>query len=70
MVQGQAFEVYFRDIVACIKALFADAEFSLYLKFVPERQYEDESKREHLYHGMHTGEWWWDTQVCNLCDSC
>lgn len=46
-----------------MKALFGDAEFAPYLKFVPEKHYKDNTKSEHLYHDMHTGRWWWATQV-------
>ncbi|THU76369.1 hypothetical protein K435DRAFT_704958 [Dendrothele bispora CBS 962.96] len=62
VVQGQVFEVYFRDILECVKALYGDAEFAPYLKFAPERHFEDESCEEQLYHDMHTGQWWWSTQ--------
>ncbi|KAK7437570.1 hypothetical protein VKT23_018468 [Stygiomarasmius scandens] len=62
IVQGEAFDVYFRDIMQCVKALYRDAEFAPYLKFAPERHFEDESCTEQLYHDMHTGSWWWSTQ--------
>ncbi|KAJ3711350.1 hypothetical protein C8R42DRAFT_648225 [Lentinula raphanica] len=64
VVQGDAFEVYFRDILECTKALFGDAEFAEYLKFAPERHFENDTCNEQLYHDMHTGTWWWSTQVC------
>ncbi|KAJ3817089.1 hypothetical protein F5880DRAFT_1632127 [Lentinula raphanica] len=41
VVQGQAYEMYFRDIIECIKSLYGDAEFAEYLKFAPERHYEN-----------------------------
>ncbi|KAJ4470135.1 hypothetical protein J3R30DRAFT_3808633 [Lentinula aciculospora] len=62
IVQGEAFEVYFRDILQCIKALYSDAEFAEYLKFTPERHFENDQCSEQLYHDMHTGSWWWSTQ--------
>jgi hypothetical protein len=36
IVEGQAFEVYYRDVKACIQALFSDPEFAEHLKFRPE----------------------------------
>ncbi|KAJ3998439.1 hypothetical protein F5050DRAFT_1798464 [Lentinula boryana] len=62
IVQGEAFEVYFRDILECTKALFGEAEFAEYLKFAPERHFENNECKEQLYHDMHTGSWWWSTQ--------
>ncbi|KAJ4483962.1 hypothetical protein J3R30DRAFT_3839006 [Lentinula aciculospora] len=62
IVQGEAFEVYFRDILQCIKALYSDAEFAEYLKFTPECHFENDQCSEQLYHDMHTGSWWWSTQ--------
>ncbi|KAJ3835033.1 hypothetical protein F5878DRAFT_653729 [Lentinula raphanica] len=62
VVQGEAFEVYFRDVLESTKALFGDAEFAEYLKFAPERHFENDTCDEQLYHDMHTGKWWWSTQ--------
>ncbi len=62
---GEAFDIYFLDVVECIRALFGDPEFAPYLVFVPERHYADEDKTVRLYHDMHTGKWWWSTQVRN-----
>ncbi|KAH7903443.1 hypothetical protein BJ138DRAFT_974905, partial [Hygrophoropsis aurantiaca] len=39
VVCGEAFDVYFRDIIECVKALYGDPEFSEYLVFLPERHY-------------------------------
>ncbi|KAJ3713720.1 hypothetical protein DFJ43DRAFT_1134924 [Lentinula guzmanii] len=62
IVQGEVFEVYFRHVLECIKDLFGDAEFAEYLKFAPERHFENDKCDEQLYHDMHTGKWWWLTQ--------
>ncbi|KAJ3712985.1 hypothetical protein DFJ43DRAFT_1008331 [Lentinula guzmanii] len=63
VVQGQVLEMYYRDILACVKALYGDAEFAEYLKFTPERHYTDSSCNDQLYHDMHTGDWWWSAQA-------
>ncbi|KAF7373988.1 hypothetical protein MSAN_00611700 [Mycena sanguinolenta] len=33
------------------------------LVFAPERHYADADKTVRLYHDLHTGKWWWATQV-------
>lgn len=62
-LDGIKFDVYYRDVIACIRALFADKAFAPYLLFAPERHYTDETRQNRLYHDMHTGKWWWTTQV-------
>ncbi|KAM6496353.1 hypothetical protein JOM56_009059 [Amanita muscaria] len=63
LVGGEVCDVYFRDIIACIRALFGDPDFAPYLVVAPERHYTDESEQERMYHDMHAGRWWWSTQV-------
>lgn len=60
---GEIFDVYFRDILECIKALYGDPEFAPYLVNAPERHYMDKECTLRIYHDIHTGEWWWSTQV-------
>ncbi|KAG1851901.1 hypothetical protein F4604DRAFT_1592242 [Suillus subluteus] len=36
LVAGKAFDVYFQDILECVKALFGDPELAQYLVFAPE----------------------------------
>ncbi|KAJ3542161.1 hypothetical protein NM688_g6000 [Phlebia brevispora] len=62
VVADEAFEVYMRDVVECLKALFGDAEFARYLVFLPERHYADADQTVQLYYDMHTGKWWWAIQ--------
>ncbi|THU75511.1 hypothetical protein K435DRAFT_619026, partial [Dendrothele bispora CBS 962.96] len=62
VVQGEVFEMYFRDIMQCVRALYSEPEFAPYLKFAPERHYEDSTCEDQLFHDMHTGKWWWSTQ--------
>ncbi|KAM6489937.1 hypothetical protein JOM56_014516 [Amanita muscaria] len=63
LVGEEVCEVYFRDIIACIRSLFGDPDFAPYLVFKPEKHYTDETRQERMYHDMHTGEWWWATQA-------
>ncbi|TBU22112.1 hypothetical protein BD311DRAFT_826016 [Dichomitus squalens] len=62
VVAGEAFEVFFRDILACIESLFSDPEFAPILLLVPERHYADADKTVRVYFDMNTGKWWWSTQ--------
>ncbi|EIN13427.1 hypothetical protein PUNSTDRAFT_56509 [Punctularia strigosozonata HHB-11173 SS5] len=62
-VAGQSYDVYYRDIIQCVRALFGDPNFDPNLILQPERHYTDSSKQKRVYHDMHTGMWWWDTQV-------
>ncbi|KAF8814197.1 hypothetical protein BYT27DRAFT_7082726 [Phlegmacium glaucopus] len=62
VIGDEVCEVYFRDVVECIKALFGDPSFAPYLVFAPEKHYTDETKTTRMYHDMHTGRWWWSTQ--------
>jgi hypothetical protein len=63
IVAGHTYEIYRRDVIECIRALFGDPEFAPHLVFAPERHYTDQSKTARVYHEMHTGQWWWETQV-------
>ncbi|KAG6835140.1 hypothetical protein H0H93_004526 [Arthromyces matolae] len=62
VVGDEVCEVFWRDIIACIKALLGDPDFAGYLAIVPEKHYVDEGKTTRLYHDMHTGKWWWSMQ--------
>jgi Plavaka transposase len=57
--------MYHHDIIECIRTLYRDPEFCTQLVFKPEQHYTDQNMTEHIYNDMHTGEWWWSTQVCN-----
>ncbi|OSD08399.1 hypothetical protein PYCCODRAFT_1482768 [Trametes coccinea BRFM310] len=61
-IAGEIFEVFLRDILACIRALLGDPEFTPILLLVPERHYTDDSKTVEVYFDMNTGKWWWATQ--------
>lgn len=63
VVAGKSFDFYARNIIECIRALWADPDFLPYLVFEPERHYADEDHIVRLYHDMHTAKWWWATQV-------
>lgn len=60
---GEAFEVYYCNILSCIKALFGDPEFTPDLLLAPECHYTDKDQKVHVYFEMNTGRWWWKVQV-------
>ncbi|KAJ3752644.1 hypothetical protein EV360DRAFT_54847 [Lentinula raphanica] len=62
VVGGEAFDLYTRPILDCIRALYGNPEHSQYLCFTPERHYTDANRTMRLYHDLNTGRWWWDTQ--------
>ncbi|EIW74923.1 hypothetical protein CONPUDRAFT_93688 [Coniophora puteana RWD-64-598 SS2] len=63
VIAGEAYDVYYRDIIECVRALYGDPDLAQYLVFQPERHYTDADKTSRLYHDMHTGKWWWETQI-------
>ncbi|RDX49827.1 hypothetical protein OH76DRAFT_1350331 [Lentinus brumalis] len=58
IVAGEAFEVFYHDIIACVRALYGDPEFAGILVFTPERHYADPDQTVRVYFDMHTGRWW------------
>ncbi|KAH7872867.1 uncharacterized protein C8R40DRAFT_1150820 [Lentinula edodes] len=63
VIGGEAFDLYKRPIEDCIRALYGSPDHARYLCVSPERHYSDANKTQRLYHDMHTGKWWWNTQV-------
>ncbi|KAI9440150.1 hypothetical protein H4582DRAFT_2111250 [Lactarius indigo] len=63
LVGDEVCEVFYRDIIQCIRALFGDPDLAPYLIFAPEKHYIDDERTEQMYHDMHTGSWWWTTQA-------
>ncbi|KAG2345891.1 hypothetical protein BDR05DRAFT_1012129 [Suillus weaverae] len=62
VVAGEAFDIFYRDVIECIKALYGDPDFADFLVFSPERHYTDDDETVRLFSDMHTGKWWWNTQ--------
>ncbi|THU75786.1 hypothetical protein K435DRAFT_814023, partial [Dendrothele bispora CBS 962.96] len=62
VIAGEAFDLYKRDILECIRALYKSPEHARYLCVAPERHYSDADKTSRLYHDLYTGKWWWSTQ--------
>ena len=66
MVGSEVCDVFYRNVIECIRSLFGDPNFAPYLCFAPEKNYTDDTKETRMYHDMHTGKWWWATQVSFL----
>ncbi|KAG2080267.1 hypothetical protein BD769DRAFT_1634235 [Suillus cothurnatus] len=62
IIAGEAFDVYYCNIIECVKSLCGDPNFARYLTFAPEQHYANDDQTVHLFHDMHTGKWWWETQ--------
>jgi hypothetical protein len=65
MVGDEVLDLYHRDILECVHTLYGNPDFAPHLIFKPERRYEDADQLNRMYNDMHTGKWWWETQVCN-----
>ncbi|KAG1860757.1 hypothetical protein F4604DRAFT_1882538 [Suillus subluteus] len=62
IVVGESFDVYYCDILECIKSLYGDPDFARYLTFTPKCYYTDKDQTVRLFHDMYTGKWWWNAQ--------
>ncbi|KAI0311038.1 hypothetical protein OF83DRAFT_1087966 [Amylostereum chailletii] len=61
-VDGEVCDVYLRDAMECVRALYGAPEFASELIVVPERQYADLDETVRVYSDMHTARWWWNVQ--------
>jgi hypothetical protein len=68
-IAGETVTMYSRNVVECIRALYGNPKFAEHLIFKPERHYDHDNARQRHYHDLHTGEWWWQMQVCR-CMCC
>jgi hypothetical protein len=60
----QPIEFYARDILPCARWLLQQPAYADDLVYAPERHFDDAGGR--IYSGMHTGDWWWEQQVCPM----
>ena len=56
-------ELFYRNPLDCLKALWADPAFDGHMSFAPEKRYSDRAKTQRLYTDMKTGDFWWEMQV-------
>ncbi|KAF7312828.1 hypothetical protein MKEN_00966300 [Mycena kentingensis (nom. inval.)] len=62
-IGGQVEDFFCRPLIPCVRALFGDPEYAADLIFAPERHYTDADATNRIYCDVHTGKWWWATQV-------
>ncbi|KAH8987479.1 hypothetical protein EDB86DRAFT_3065716 [Lactarius hatsudake] len=63
IITGNTFQFYFRDILQCIRSLYASPEFAHDLVFAPEHHYTNCEQTCRVYSEIHTGNWWWAVQT-------
>ena len=63
-IAGETVAMYSRNVVECIKALYSSSKFAEHMVFRPERHYDSDNGHQRHYHDLHTGDWWWQMQVC------
>ena len=56
-------ELWRRDPVECVRELLGNPALKKYMKYAPERVYEDVDGIGQVFDEMWTVNWWWDTQV-------
>lgn len=52
IIAGEAFEVFYCDVIACIHALYGDPEFAGILVFAPKHHYADQDQTVRVYFDM------------------
>ncbi|KAI0060629.1 hypothetical protein BV25DRAFT_1789248, partial [Artomyces pyxidatus] len=62
-IDGETYEVYFRDVMECVRELYGNPEFAQHMAYAPERHFADDEMKNRLYGEMHTGDWWWQVQT-------
>jgi len=55
---------YYRDLEDTIQYLLRQQAYAEHLVFAPKHEFDEEYNR--VYTDMHTGDWWWRTQVRSL----
>ncbi|KAI0040188.1 hypothetical protein FA95DRAFT_1585098 [Auriscalpium vulgare] len=72
VIDGESYELYYRDIMQCVRHLYGNPEFLSTMAFAPECHFTDDtaepadgaaSSRSRIYGQMHTGKWWWHLQT-------
>jgi Plavaka transposase len=56
-------EVWFRNLIDCIKELFGNPSFRDNISYVPQKVFTNGAGTTRIYDEMWTGDWWWTMQV-------
>ncbi|KAF8266314.1 hypothetical protein EI94DRAFT_1701828 [Lactarius quietus] len=62
-IGGESLELYFQDVLSCIRSIYGDPAFAQDLVVTPEWHYTDQEQMKRVYSKMHTGDWWWAVQA-------
>ena len=62
----ECLDFHHRDTLQCIRSLYGNPDLLQHLVFAPERHYTDHEQTCRILNEMHTGDWWWSTQVCTV----
>jgi hypothetical protein len=65
-IGNEHLDFYCRDTLQCIRTLYGDPAFAQELALSPVQVYTDAEKTCRVVNKMHTGDWWWSIQVCNV----
>jgi hypothetical protein len=56
-------EYWSRDIIKSMRWLMWLPAYTNHLIFAPQRCFQSDTPQRPLYTGMHTADWWWNTQL-------
>ncbi|KAI0076769.1 hypothetical protein K474DRAFT_1597442 [Panus rudis PR-1116 ss-1] len=59
-------DLWRRDPVECVRELIGNPAFREAMAYTPEKLYDDEHMESRIFHEMHNGDWWWQTQVSDF----
>ncbi|GJE91567.1 hypothetical protein PsYK624_077170 [Phanerochaete sordida] len=60
--EGQRYALHHRNIVECVEQLYSNPSFADHMHYAPEHLFADADMSSRLYNGMHTADWWYETQ--------
>jgi Plavaka transposase len=66
LIGNERLDFYCRDTLQCIRTLYGDPSFVQDLALSPVQVYTDTDQTCRIINEMHTGDWWWSMQVCNI----
>lgn len=58
-----------RDIIKAMRWLMRQPAYAEDLVYAPQRCFNTDAPPKRLYTEMHTGDWWWETQVRYQCET-
>ncbi|KAH8145068.1 uncharacterized protein LAJ45_10191 [Morchella importuna] len=61
-IGGEKIPYYYRDPMVIVRYLLGQRAFRESLVYAPVVEHNESGER--MYGEMHTGDWWWETQVC------